>query len=582
MRKIIDLTNKETYEIDPTKSGENHMACPSCSSLHPSSAKKKCFSWNDQKRTGKCHRCDASFVEAKEKEFQPTYERPTWEDKTDVTEAHLKWMHSRKISNEAILKAGVYSDSEFMPQFGKVVQVVCFPFFREGKVINIKYRGPKKSFKLVKGAEKILFNLDRAKKGDSVIIVEGEMDALAYLTCGIEFVVSVPNGANKNLDYLDSAVDFFEQKETVILAVDADPKGVELQTELARRIGPEKCKVVDFKDCKDANEYLQKYGGPELFKTVKDSTDYPVSGVFGAFDIKDQIVNLWLNGLKPGLSIGSSEIDSAITWEQGRLAVVTGIPSHGKSEFVDYITCKLNLLHEWKCAYFSPENHPMELHYAKLAEKFTGVEFGAQTMRPHVFDQSYEYLRQNFFFIAPENEYTVDSILSRARYLVKRHGIKVLVIDPYNRLDHQYDGMTETKYISDFLDKLTNFCRLNGVLIFLVAHPVKMYKENGAMPVPTLYSINGSSNFYNKADYGFTVYRKMQDGELINAVEVHVQKVKFKHLGRPKLVEFNYNYKNGRFEPESVDGVNGWDNSNWLSKPEDPIKPNTSEDDIPF
>lgn len=565
MRDIINLKTKERFEISANRSGENHMPCPACSQDHPKSSKKKCFSWNDQKKTGICHRCESSFVEYKPMtEKKETYVLPTFNDKTELSEAHLKWFQGRMISNEALKKGRVYTSKEFMPQLEKEVSVACFPFYRDGVLINIKYRGPQKSFKLSKGAEKIFYNWDLAKDSPTVVIVEGEIDALSYLTCGINFVISVPNGANKNLDYLDDCIDHFELFETVILAVDQDPKGLELQKELARRIGPEKCKLVDFKGCKDANEYLVQNGAPELFKTLDDSRDYPIGGVFTVMDFEEQFDSLYYGGLKSGVEIGIKDMDKSITWEVGRLVVVTGVPGHGKSELVDFIICKLNHLHGWKCGVFSPENHPIELHLAKLSEKFIGKPFGSAHMSADEYGSAKRYLNKNFFTIAPEEDLTIDSILSKAKYLVKKYGIKVLVIDPYNRLEHQYDGSTETKYISVFLDSLTNFARLYGVLVFLVAHPVKMPKENGMMAVPTLYSINGSANFYNKTDYGLTAYRKVQDGLLSNELEVHVQKVKFKHLGRPSLVEVAYNDRNGRFEGASVDGINGWDNSNWL------------------
>ena len=161
-----------------------------------------------------------------------------------------------------------------------------------------------------------------------------------------------------------------------------------------------------------------------------------------------------------------------------------------------------------------------------------------------------------------ESDFTVNQVLTSALSLVKTRGIKMVIIDPYNRLDHQYTN-SETQYISSFLDKLTMFCRLNNVLLFLVAHPRKMGKEqNGKISVPSLYDINGSANFYNKTDYGLTVYRKSDASNiLVNEVEIYWQKVKFKYLGHTGMSELKYNYVNGRFQPNE-----NWDNSNWLVK----------------
>ena len=56
------------------------------------------------------------------------------------------------------------------------------------------------------------------------------MDALSFFECGRTDVVSVPNGANSNLDYLDDYLEeYFDDKETIYIASDTDTKGVVLK-----------------------------------------------------------------------------------------------------------------------------------------------------------------------------------------------------------------------------------------------------------------------------------------------------------------------------------------------------------------
>jgi twinkle protein len=267
------------------------------------------------------------------------------------------------------------------------------------------------------------------------------------------------------------------------------------------------------------------------------------------------IYNLYTQGVQKGKDINFAKIDELITWETGRLAIITGIPSSGKSEFVDFIITKLNLLHQWKAAYFTPENYPLKFHYAKLFEKIIGKKFTNTKSTELEFDMAYDYVRENFFYILNEEDFKVKSILDSAKILVKTRGIKIVVIDPYNKLEHQYKD-SETQYISRFLDELINFAKFNDVLVFLIAHPRKMSKGE----VPTLYDISGSANFYNKTDYGLTVHRKTsEDGTMINEVNVYIQKIKYKHLGQQGVIELNYDYENGRFNPGA-----GCDKSNWL------------------
>jgi twinkle protein len=105
--------------------------------------------------------------------------------------------------------------------------------------------------------------------------------------------------------------------------------------------------------------------------------------------------------------------------------------------------------------------------------------------------------------------------------------------------------------------------------------------------VPSLYDISGSANFYNKTDYGFTVHRKVDsDNVMQNQIEVHFQKIKYKHLGKQGVISLDYDYVSGRFNQS------GRDLSNWLipeQKKEIPImidfyesNTNQKEEEPPF
>lgn len=234
----------------------------------------------------------------------------------------------------------------------------------------------------------------------------------------------------------------------------------------------------------------------------------------------------------------------------------------GKSEFIDEICEHLNIIHDWRVAYFSPENAPLAYHASKLIEKLTGKKFCKEKLPNSEYKQVKEHIQNNFFFIAPHEDFKIDTILERAKFLVRRKGIKVLVIDPYNRLENEMGNRNESLYISSVLDKLTTFAQINDVLVILMAHPTKMQRgKDGVQEIPTLYDISGSANFYNKADFGLIVHRDRQN----ELVEVRVQKVKFRHLGEPGVAKFKYNINNGRFVPY-IDDLRPieWDNTNHL------------------
>lgn len=328
---VIELNSKKEYEIEVTKNGENQMICPVCSHTRKKKT-AKCFSFNLLKGAGRCNHCGVVLVEKKEfvkKRTEIEYKRPLFKSDTNYPPSVQTFFKSRLISEKTLLKFKVTHGKEFMPQFGKEMPTINFNYFRNGELINVKYRAANKSFKLYKDAELIFYNLDCAIDNDTIIIVEGEMDALAMAEAGYENVISVPNGANlnkNNLQYLDNSVDFFSEDTKFILALDNDQAGLNLQNELARRLGIENCMYVRFKDCKDANECLIKYGIQGIIESMADKKEFPIEGVFNAIDIEEQIYDFYNNGLPKGDGIGLEEFDMFIKFQPGYLTTITGIP----------------------------------------------------------------------------------------------------------------------------------------------------------------------------------------------------------------------------------------------------------------
>lgn len=566
--KIIDLEFRREYDIAMAKSsGEESQPCPRCSHLRkPGNQKAKVFSWNHDKQTGYCNHCQSTFVIPR-KPLKPDYARPVWLNNTELSDAVVRWFEKRGISQFTLRHARITEGQEFMPQDAKVMNTVQFNYFRDDELVNVKYRTGNKHFKMYKDAELVFYNLDGIRESDTAVITEGEIDALSFWEAGIHNVVSVPNGASlgtNNLQYLDNCAEWFDGKASVVIATDNDQPGVALRNELASRLGVERCWKVNFKDCKDANEYLVKYGADALRTLLDEKEPFPVEGIFTARDVFDELDLLYRDGLHKGETIGDPQMDELISFDRGRLYVITGIPGHGKSEFLDHWLVRLNIAHGLKFSYFSPENYPLQLHHSKIISRITGSEFSQRSMPYSEFIDAVNYVSENFFWVMPHEEYNIDAILERARYLVYRRGIAGFVIDPYNKLEHSMGvGESETNYISRFLDRLTTFAQKNNIAIFLVAHPRKMPKDRDSavkkMEVPNLYDINGSANFFNKTDFGVTVYRDFTDGR----VEIHVQKVKFKHLGRVGRVDYCYNSRNGRFEMFGT-ADQGWDRTNWM------------------
>lgn len=557
--------NSININTNGRSSGKIKTTCPQCHNRR-SNKRDKSLSVDINEGLYHCHYCGWSgSVKESKRKMKKEYTIPTWNNGTELSENAVKYFESRLIPQNILKLMRVTEGEEWMPQANCKMNTIQFNYFLNGELVNVKYRTGNKYFKLTSNAQLIPYNIDAIKTASECVITEGEMDALSFIACGYNYAVSVPNGASSNSSYLDDFMDYFENKDTIYIACDTDTKGMILREELLRRFGVEKCKIVTYgDDCKDANELLCKHGAFCLMEALKNAQEIPVEGCFTVADFEDELDSLFENGLSQGLTIGHKNFDSLCSFETKRLCIVTGIPGSGKSEFLDEIAERLNLLHGWKFAYFSPENFPLKYHASKIISKITGKRFDSESLPINEYRQSKEYMSENFYFICPDSDFTISTILEKAKYLIRRKGVKALVIDPWNRLEHQIPGgMNETNYISKALDELTSFAQRNDVLLFLMAHPRKMNKDSkGLFEIPTLYDISGSANFYNKADYGITVHRDKEK----SAVGVYVQKVKFRHLGQTGTATFKYNLNNGRYCPYYEGEDPAWDNSNHLIK----------------
>ena len=534
---LIDQFNQHDLKVGATQG-----ICPLCSSTRkPENRKQKCASYDWERGLGTCHNCDSTFqLHSYQRKGEPlkVYEKP---DDTHVVENKelsenvYKWFKDRGISYQTLNDLNITEGKEYMPQTGQVENTIQFNYVMGDELINIKYRDGRKNFKLYKGAEKVFYNINSIVNHDTCIIVEGEMDVLAFHEAGIKNAISVPNGAtlnSNNLDYLDNCIDYFENKDKVILAVDNDEPGQALQQEFIRRLGAEVCYLVTFEDCKDANEYLIKYGKERLVKRIEGARPVPLENVTTLKDIEDEITDFVRNGFKRGYQVGLSNFDNIFSTYTGQFITVTGIPSSGKSDFVDQMVVGYNQNYGWKTAFASPENAPTYLHAHKLMRKVWQDMPRKHDIGTSKWNQVAEHVNDNFFFIDMER-YTLESVLRKGAELVKRKGIKCLVIDPFNKI-RDVDAKTEdvNRYTMEYLTKIETFAKKFDVLVFIVAHPTKMYKDsNGKIEEPTMYNIKGGGEWYDASYHGLLIHRDYE----LKTVKAKVLKVKFQDRKSTRL-----------------------------------------------
>lgn len=549
--------------------GNVKCVCPKCKTSGRTHPEDKSLSVNLDEAIWNCHYCGWSgglkgFDRSNIRKVKREYTRPKEIQETGLSQKLINYFSLRGISVNTLKKMRIAEGKEFMPQAGKEMNTVQFPYYLDGELVNIKYRTGDKKFKMVQGAELIPYNIDSIKDCDTAFLVEGEMDSLSFIEAGINNVISVPNGANKNLEWLDDFMDWFDDMKTIYIAVDNDDKGVMLKEELIRRFGAERCMIVNWSDgCKDANDQLKKYGKDSLRYCVDAAQDVKVGGIYYLEDYESNLDMLYRNGAPKGKTVGWPNFDELISFTTKRIMIVTGIPSHGKSQFMLEIAVRLNLRYGWRVAFFSPESQPMESHAQELIQVLIGKSFRPDLL--HMSESEYQmgkdYIRGNFFHIMPEDNQTIATILEKAQFLVRRRGIKMLVIDPYSSIDSDFGTQSETNYIRAMLEALRNFALRNDLLVVLVAHPTKIRKDKDHDGVPTMYDVAGSAHFLNKTDYGIVVYRDFDN----DCTQIKVEKVKSRFLGHKGEALFKFNINNGRYVPWEKDYASvSWDNTNWL------------------
>ena len=555
-------------DVPPGRAGNVKALCPRCSAERKNK-RDRCLSVDIDEGIFHCHHCEWSGkVSGNSNAYgskpPPAYARPTFSDGPLDAKA-LAFLAQRGITEP------VWRRNRLRSEKG----ALCYPYLRDGEVVNVKFRAPGKRFYMAAGAELTLYGVDDIPPAGALVWVEGEMDKLAVEVAGIPACVSVPNGApapsekdyTHRFDYFGPLQPRLEGVERHIIAVDADAPGQRLAEELTRRLGPERCWAVTWPDgCKDANDVLMHHGPATLRAALDAARPLPVAGLHEVDDFADEIDALYDRGLDPGEAPWPPPLSQNYRVRPGLWTLVTGMPSMGKSAVLDWMLVQLAQRCGWRIAVCSFENQPLARHAAGLMQLYVGRPFGpgpTDRMSKAELHEARDWLGRHFTFILPDEDtpgsYGIDGILSLARAAVVRFGIRGLVIDPWNELEHMRDrGVSETEHVNHVLTKIRRFARAHGVHVWLVAHPTKLQRDprTGQYPVPTLSDVSGSAHFRAQCDSGSVVWRDLNNER--DPVQVHVQKIRWRETGQISLTLLDFDKTTGRYYPHDERLGRGW------------------------
>lgn len=417
-----------------------------------------------------------------------------------------------------------------------------FDYRKGGALLSRKIRTADKQFWFEpSGAPLQFWGLEEvpvfpSRPSEPLVITEGEFDRIAVLqSCG-GFALSVPNGASgkrseseiiisedKGFTYLwqnEKLLPEVEQFDRVILATDADEKGLVLRDELALRLGPTRCWFVTYpENCKDANDVLLRHGEKAVKALIDGARPMRPGHLVKPSDIPPRAMAVTH-------SSGWPFLDAHLMLERPELIVVTGQPGHGKGQFIRCLTMHLAETHGWRTAYLTPEDpaHRVKRDMRRFALRHH--PFAGQGIVRQQLDWIDEHFRIS---TPPEDEpITIDLVESEMASAALHHNCQVFVLDPWNEVEHSFNkGESETQYIERTLRRLLRKMRRLNLVLIISAHPTKI---NDGEKV-SLYKISGSANWKNKCQHGIIIRKQ---GDYSNLIELEVEKSKdWETMGRP-------------------------------------------------
>lgn len=539
--------------------------CPECKDLGKRKSDDYSISINPVEGKGHCFKCGAIYLIRREREkVERKFTPPSRENLTSLSHDGLQYFVNRRISQAAVNQFKIVERKGY----------VAFPYFFNGELVNIKYKNIKeKKYSQSPNGLHVMFNYDEAKKYNAVVVCEGEEETMCWYDAGVPYAVSVDAGApnpndtiEKKLECVTNSFDLFEQADVIYLAVDNDDNGRRLRDELIRRFDTDKIRIVDFGAHKDGNEYLLYEGVESLRTLLNQAREIRMEGVFSAQDFKDRLWDLYNNGLAKGTTTHMPSVDKVWRWRECEVTTVTGYANEGKSSLFNINLPILKAVYEgWKFALYIPENLPAEQFYEDLIHcyigKTTDKDVPAHRMSAAEFQRGFDFVNRHFFLVNPEEAPTLENLFKRFDYLVRKEGVRGIIIDPFNMVENLFKGnKTYDLYISEFMTDLTKFTQKRKLCTILVAHQNKPDKKlaNGNYPEPDAYNIKGGGTFFDKTTNLVSVYRPYRLTDKGNPlVQVTSHKIKMKKLvAETGSTDIFFNWKTNRFE----DGLLGTKN----------------------
>lgn len=390
--------------------------------------------------------------------------------------------------------------------------VLVFPFFDEdGKMQFIKYRNTEYSKEAggnkewcEKNCKPILFGMDRCNLDNHVLILtEGQIDSLSIAECGIENAVSVPTGA-KGFTWVPYCWDFLGKFETLIVFGDYENGRITLLEEMRHRFNGtvKHVRPEDYKDCKDANELLRKYGKGSIVSAINQAVPVENARIVDLSEVERKSM-----AEMESISTGIKQLDMKLGgFFFGQLVILTGERGLGKSTLGSQFCVQAvqqgqtafmysGEMMDWYVQDWFDRQIAGPAHINKIISE-RGVDIymvdGNHLEDIHGWYKGKCYLYDNRIVGEAEED---ETLLETAKNAIKQYGCRVLLLD--NLMTAMEDDIKNDQYRQQtmFVRKLALMSKQYNVLTFLVVHPRKTGVGDHRND-----DVSGSSNITNLAD----------------------------------------------------------------------------------
>lgn len=491
-----------------------------------------------------------------------------------------KWLASRGIDPAKAAKWVKY-EAAWFPALNENLPCISFVSTLNGKRVYSKHRALDQKEFASTGKAVTLYMLDDADFNKPLIITEGEPDALCLKTRGYN-AVSLPAGAG-SFGWLEAEQARLKKFPEIIYWTDNDDRGraglVKLKEQPAslranfKFIEPDDFEQ-KFPGLKDANDMVlatQHPGAPletMIDHAISLAKPLKLNFLFDVGGSQDALLRIRDGVYAERLSVGDPAIDRIYSPTKGYVTLITGIPGHGKSTWLNWYSSRLCQKYDWRVGVWSPENDPA-LHVADIAQIHAGRPLGQTASDVALTDEELEasmsWVNDHYKFIVDhEGDATIDTILDQILTLRLLHGVSAAIIDPWTHITLP-PGLNAQDAVKPIFSKISNFAKKYNMHLWVVAHPTKMQQQwksteewkreqdegtssEPRLKVPKGYDISGSANFYNMTDVGLTIYR--DDGK----TSVYCWKARRKFLGMEGRADLYYDVMAGDFQSETVTG----------------------------